>query len=106
VPVWAVSTGRRNTLSELLCWRLILQGLAETFVKLPRDAFCLEWTDKWFLLANTSQKPVGVFVLIRVATVTAGRKVDINIRCQREARMICELFARSTSRIKLAGGSF
>jgi hypothetical protein len=33
----AISTGRRNTLSELLCWRLILQGLAGAFVKLPCD---------------------------------------------------------------------
>jgi hypothetical protein len=39
----AISTGRRNTLSELLCWRLILQGLAGAFVKLPCDCaeFCL-----------------------------------------------------------------
>jgi hypothetical protein len=67
--------------------------LQETFVELPAIAFCLEWMDKWFLLANTSQKPVGVFVLIRVATVTGVAEVDINIRCQCEARMICQLFA-------------
>ncbi len=29
----AISTDRCNTLGELLCWRLILQGLAGTFVE-------------------------------------------------------------------------
>ena len=39
----AISTGRCNTLCELLCWRLILQGLARPFVELPCDSaeFCL-----------------------------------------------------------------
>jgi hypothetical protein len=39
----ANSTDRRNTLSEFLCWRLILQGLVGAFVKLPCDCaeFCL-----------------------------------------------------------------
>jgi putative DNA-invertase from lambdoid prophage Rac len=39
----ATSTGRRNTLGELLCWSLILQGLAGPFVELPCDCaeFCL-----------------------------------------------------------------
>jgi len=37
-PQWLViSTGRRNTLFELLRWRLILQGLARAFVELPCD---------------------------------------------------------------------
>jgi hypothetical protein len=38
----AISTGRRNTLSEPLCWRLILQGLTRAFVKLPCD--CAEFS--------------------------------------------------------------
>ena len=38
-----VSTDRCNTLCEFLCWRLILQGLARSFVELPCDSaeFCL-----------------------------------------------------------------
>jgi len=42
--VWAVdSTDRGNTLSELLCWGLILQGPAWSFVQLSCNCaeFCL-----------------------------------------------------------------
>ena len=36
-PKWAAgSTDRCNTLGELLCWRLVEQGLSRSLVELPR----------------------------------------------------------------------